>query len=174
MGTPLPTSLRNLALGDLDHELGRTRRTLERVPDEHLGWQPHEKSWPLGTLAAHIANLPRWSGRILERDEFDLATIAPPDPSQRPGSRDDLLRGFDAAVADLRAGLDAADDHALSARWTLRQGERVVMTIPRAAAIRTICISHMIHHRGQLTVYLRQVGAAVPALYGPSADETGF
>jgi uncharacterized damage-inducible protein DinB len=169
MSTPLPTSIRNLALGDLDHELAQTRRTLERVPDDQLEWRPHERSWTLGTLAMHVANLPSWGARILEPDEFDIATILGPRPTAT--GRDELLRSFDERVAELHAALEVAGDARLAQRWTLRQGEQVRFTLPRAAALRTILVSHMIHHRGQLTIYLRQVGSTIPALYGPSADE---
>ena len=167
----MSNTIKHVALGDLENELAGTRRVLERVPDEHLGWKPHEKSFTLGELATHVTNLLYWQLGIVTSDEFDLATVPPPDPSQILKSRGALLERWDQNVAALRPALDAADDESLMRRWTLRKGEHVVMALPRVAALRTVGISHLIHHRAQLTVYLRQVGAPVPGLYGPSADE---
>lgn len=169
--TTAPSSLKQVAIGDLEHELGQTRRVLERVPDERFAWKPHPKSWSLGSLATHLANLPHWTVAVLAADSFDLATIPPPDPAGAPKSRDEVLRRFDDNVAEVRRALEAADDEALGRTWTLRKGEHVVMSMPRAAAIRAVGISHIIHHRGQMTVYLRLLDVPVPGLYGPSADE---
>lgn len=165
-------SLRQTALGDLEHEMAITRRVLERVPEERLSWKPHEKSWSLGGIAVHIANLPRWAVAILQADEFDLA--APLPRSAEPASREEVLARFDAAVAAVREALAGADDAALARPWTLRRGEQVVTTLPKAGALRTMVISHVIHHRGQLSVYLRLLDVPVPSIYGPSADEGGF
>lgn len=160
-----------LAIGDLEQELSQTRRILERVPEEHLDWRPHEKSWTLGELAQHIVNLPFWQTRIVEADEFDLATSPP--PSAGPRSREELLERFDRSATALRDAVARLDEQALGARWTLRQGDRVLIALPRAAVLRGMGISHLIHHRGQLTVYLRLLDTPVPGLYGPSADERG-
>ena len=170
MSTTTP-SIRRLALGDLEHEMAQTRRVLERVPDEHFDWKPHEKSMPLGRLAAHVANLPWLARAALQGDELDVATVPRPDPASAPKGRDDILAKFDAELANLSAALDAADDATLMQKWTLRNGERVVMSVPRAGAIRGMGISHLIHHRAQLTVYLRILDVPIPGLYGPSADE---
>lgn len=170
MSTTTP-SIRRLALADLEHEMAQTRRVLERVPDEHFDWKPHEKSSSLGKLAAHIANLPWLARAALRGDELDVATVPRPDPAAAPKNREEILAKFDAELAELSAALDAADDATLMQRWTLRNGERVVLTLPRMGAIRGMGISHVIHHRAQLTVYLRLLDVPVPGLYGPSADE---
>ncbi|HEU4453236.1 MAG TPA: DinB family protein [Longimicrobium sp.] len=168
------SQVRQLALGDFEHELAQTRRVLERVPDDRFDFKPHPKSFSIGHLATHLANLPFWLISILSDDEFDLATVPPTDPATLPTTRDAVLAKFDENVATVRAAFDAADDEALLRPWTLRKGEHVVMTVPRAAAIRTIGISHMVHHRGQMTLYLRLLDIPVPGIYGPSADEGNF
>ena len=171
MTQPSPT-LKNLAVGDLTHELSTTRRVLERLPDEHFGWKPHEKSMSLGGLAAHITNLVFWQRGILESDAFDFAS-APPRPQATPSSRDEILRAFDENAAALKAALEQTDEEALGRTWTLTRGEQVMMSRPKAAALRSMGLSHMIHHRGQLGVYLRLLDVPVPPMYGPTADERG-
>jgi uncharacterized damage-inducible protein DinB len=161
-------SLKTVALGDLEHELSQTRRVLERVPDEHLGWRPHPKSWPLGSLALHVATLPAWNTTTLTTEMHDLAGMGRNAP---PASRDEILATFDRSVAGLKAVWEAAGDAALGVPWTLRFGEREIFTLPRGAVLRS-GMSHLIHHRAQLTVYLRLLDVPVPGLYGPSADET--
>jgi uncharacterized damage-inducible protein DinB len=166
--SPAP-SLRALALGDLEHELRGTRAVLERLPEAQLGWKPHERSFPLGALAAHAANLPWWMLRILQDDAFDLAGPRP--NLEPPASVAEVLERFDRNAAALLEGLGEADDARLAARWELRRGGEVVAATPRHAALRGFGISHLVHHRGQLTVYLRVLEVPVPGLYGPSADE---
>jgi uncharacterized damage-inducible protein DinB len=165
------SSLKSLVIGDLDDELAATRRLLERIPEKHLGWRPHERSMSLGGLAIHLANLPFWQHGLLRDDGFDLAALPP--PLAEPASRDEVLQRFDANVAALSEATAQADDAALGRTWTLRHGERVITTLPKAIALRRIGISHMIHHRGQLTVYLRLLDVPLPPLYGPTADESG-
>lgn len=157
------------AFGDLDAELSSTRRILERVPDEHLGWKPHEKSMSLGDLAAHIANLVYWTTAIAGRDEYDLASG--PAKQESPKSAADIVDSFDRNAASLKQATAPLGPAELGATWTFRNGEQVIMAMPRAAAIRTMGISHIAHHRGQLSVYLRLLDVPVPGLYGPSADE---
>lgn len=170
MPNPSP---KHLAAGDLDDELTRTRRLLERVPEEYLGWKPHGRSWSLGALAMHLANLPLWQTAILRRDEFDMAGLPPPGPE--PSTCAAILDAFDEHAAALRQAFDELNDSALTAPWTLRRGDEVLLQRPRAAMLRSIGISHMIHHRGQLTVYLRLLDVPLPAIYGPTADEqAGF
>lgn len=166
--TATAPSLKQLALGDLNHELGLTRKLLERVPGAHLDWKPHEKSMSLGGLALHVATIPYWLIRILEADFFDMATATRNPP---PGSAQEILDAFDDRVANARRALDAADDAALVRPWQLRRGEQVMQTMPRLAVIRAMVISHMIHHRAQLGVYLRMLDVPLPPIYGPSADE---
>lgn len=164
------TSIKQLALGDVDHEIATTRRLLERVPDEHLGWKPHEKSMTLGGLASHLASLLAWQIGMVEEDGFDVG-VAPPPRTAGPLSRDEVLRSFDENAAALRSALDAARDDSLSEPWTLRKGDHVIFTQPRLAAIRGMGMSHVIHHRGQLSVYLRLLDVPLPPIYGPTADE---
>jgi uncharacterized damage-inducible protein DinB len=161
-------SLKQLALGDINHELGTTRKLLERVPEAHLDWKPHEKSMTLGGLALHVATIPFWLTRVLGADHFDLATATRNPP---PTSVQEILDAFEDRVAAMRPALDAADDAALTQPWQLRRGEQVLQTMPRLAVIRTMALSHMIHHRAQLSVYLRLLDVPLPAMYGPSADE---
>lgn len=163
--------LKQIAFGDLDHELAATRRMLEALPADQLDWRPHEKSWSLGSLALHVANLVSWSQAVLREPEFDFAT-APPNRSE-PESTQAILEEFEASAERLREALRALPEEALFQPWTLRNGEHVILTLPRFAVLRNTILSHIIHHRGQLSVYLRQLDLPVPGLYGPSADEAG-
>jgi uncharacterized damage-inducible protein DinB len=157
------------AFADLDLELAGTRRVLERVPEEHWGWKPHDRSMTLARKSTHLVEVLRLAESIVRADSFDLAQ----EHIDEPATRDDLLRLFDERADALRAGVDAVAPAAWSEPWRLTRGEQVLRTIPRAAALRFAGINHLLHHRGQLTVYLRLLGAPVPGLYGPSADERG-
>jgi uncharacterized damage-inducible protein DinB len=163
-------ALKDALLADYDHEMGTTRKLLERVDDARLGWKPHEKSMSLGGLATHLGNIPTWGTLMLTTASFDLAD-APPNLEPR-ASRDDILRHFDDARAKTRALMDKTDAEYL-APWLLKRGGQELFAVPRITAFRTWVIHHMIHHRGQLSVYLRLTGAAVPSIYGPSGDEGG-
>jgi uncharacterized damage-inducible protein DinB len=166
-------SLKQDALGDLEQELGTTRRVLERLPEEHFGWKPHEKSMSLGRLASHVVELVHWKTMVLQGDELDLGDV--PNPAREvPARTEDLLRTFDANVATLEEALEQADESSPRGTWTLRHGSRVLLSMPRVAVIRLICLNHLINHRGQLCLYLRLLNVPVPAIYGPSADEPGF
>jgi uncharacterized damage-inducible protein DinB len=169
---PSRPTVAQLALGDFEHELATTRRVLERVPDAHWDYKPHPRSMSLGQLAAHLANIPRWGSLTLGGAEFDFGAPAP--PRTLPATRDAVLAEFDAHAAEARAGLAGADDARLGGTYTVRNGERVVMALPRAAMLRGMVLSHMVHHRGQLSVYLRLLDVPVPSIYGPSADEGGM
>jgi uncharacterized damage-inducible protein DinB len=161
-------ALKDALLAEYDHEMGTTRKLLERLPDDKLAWQPHPKSMSLAGLATHLSNLPNWGGIILNDVSFDLAN-APP-PLQPKGSRAEILAAFDAAAQQTRARLDKTDAE-LTAPWSLTRGGQEVFTLPRAAAFRTFVLYHLVHHRGQLSVYLRLHDVPLPAIYGPSADE---
>lgn len=154
-------------LPEFDLEMANTRKILAAVPDAALDWTPHPKSMTLGALATHIVNLAHWMRITAESDGLDLATNPPSTPF---ASRDALLAAFDAGVPAARAALAGCADAQMMAPWTLRAGPRVVFTLPRAAVIRTSVLSHMIHHRGQLSVYLRLQDVALPEIYGPTAD----
>jgi uncharacterized damage-inducible protein DinB len=155
-------------LAEFDHEMGATRRLLERVPDEKLSWKPHDKSRSLGALATHLTALPDWGGTILNDACFDLAAGLP--AAREKTSRAELLAAFDQATKQTRVFLDKTDAE-LVAPWSLKRGGHEVFTMPRASAFRTFVLYHTVHHRGQLSVYLRLNDVPVPAMYGPSADE---
>lgn len=162
--------LRTLALGDLPHELTNTRKVLERIPFGRDDWSPHPKSFSVRKLGLHCANLPFWGSQILKADFYDFKAPQPPAPPV-PATSADLLAHFDRNVRDMTTAMDGASDAQLLATWTLRSGDAVMSQMPRAAAIRTFMVNHLIHHRGQLTVYLRLLDVKVPGLYGASADE---
>jgi uncharacterized damage-inducible protein DinB len=152
---------------ELEQESQATRRVLERVPSDHLQWRPHPKSMSLGQLAMHIANVP---GNIVEisRGSFDVKTAI---PRPEASSTAEILERFDQSLARAQTILRSMNDTELSSPWRMMKGDRELWSIPRGAFLRTVLLNHWYHHRGQLTVYLRQTGASVPAVYGDSADE---
>jgi hypothetical protein len=157
---------------EFDHEMQLTRTMLERVPVEHADWTPHPKSTPLGRLAVHVSTLPRMAVYGLTQDEMDIAPpggggyVVPP-----LTSRADLLATFDELVRAAREAMTTASDESLQDRWSLKAGGNALVTMPRMAVLRTMFLNHIIHHRGQLSVYLRLLDVPLPRLYGPSADE---
>jgi uncharacterized damage-inducible protein DinB len=164
----------DLFLSELDREAQRSRRALEQVPDGKAEWKPHDRSMAFGPLVQMIAAMPSWFGLMIRQDELD---IAPKDgPQHRPApmtTSAELVAGLDKAVADARAAFQQTSDEHLLTPWRLLAAGNVVMEAPRHVMIRD-AINHMAHHRGQMTVYLRLMGATVPALYGPSADDQRF
>ena len=162
-------------LPEFDQEMATTRKTLERVPEEKFDWKPHEKSTTLGSLATHLANLPSWVGHTIDKEELDTAPPGQPPLRIEPArTRDEVLAAFDRNVAAARAALAGASDERLLGPWTLLQGGNKVLTLPRATVLRSFVMSHSIHHRAQLGVYLRLNDIPVPSVYGPSADESPF
>ena len=155
-----------------EQETASTRRALERVPPESLDWRPHEKSYSMGELASHIANLPIWTRMTLHQDELDLATLGGPLPAYP--TKEAILEAFDRNVGDALDAIRSTPEAAWPATWSLTNAGTVIFAVPRIAAMRSFIMNHSIHHRGQLTVYLRQCGAPVPQLYGPTADEPDF
>jgi uncharacterized damage-inducible protein DinB len=165
-------SLSASLLPEFDHETTNLRAVLERVPEAQLGWKPHARSMSLGGLATHLANTLSWGERVLCGSEFDLAPAGQPAPKmQELRSRTEILAQFDANRASARKALAEASDAALLEPWSLLAGGKKLFTIPRASCLRGFVFNHMIHHRGQMTVYLRMLDVPLPALYGPSADE---
>ncbi len=156
---------------ELEQEAATTRRVLERVPDDRLGWRPHPKSLTLGQLAMHVATLPGTIADVSTWKAFDV-TLEIPRPSA--SSTQELLEKLDRSVADAKTLLRTMDDAALASPWIMVAGDREVARVTRGALLRSILLNHWYHHRGQLTVYLRQTGALVPAIYGASADENPF
>ena len=160
-----------LLLQDYDLEIANTRRTLERVPEGKSDWKPHERSMPLGKLAMHCATLPLFGSYILQDDAMDMANSQRPRTSLEFVSRADCLRQFESSAAACRAALGAASDEALAAPWRFSFGESLISNYARSLSFRVMCFNHLVHHTAQLGVYLRLNDIAVPALYGPSADE---
>lgn len=168
-------SLSEMLLPEFEHEMASTRRTLERVPEDKFDWKPHEKSMPLGGLATHLANIPSWVGHTIEKDALDVAPPGEPPLRMQPAtSRAEVLQQFDQNVAAARAALAGASDEELLKPWTLLSGGKTVLSMPRVAVLRGFVLNHNIHHRAQLGVYLRLNDVPVPAIYGPSADESAF
>ena len=158
-------------LPEFDHEMGNTRKLLERIPDDKAVWKPHPKSRTLGQLAIHLAFLPVWINSIMEKAEFDLGS--PNDGGfKRPEfvSGDALLSFFDGNVANAREAISGRSDREMLVQWTFRNGDQILFSFPRTAALRSFVMNHSIHHRGQLTVYLRLIDIPLPELYGSTAD----
>lgn len=158
-------------LREFEQEAQVTRVVLERVPGDQLGWRPHEKSMTLGQLAFHIATVPGAIAELSTRPAFDVKTVVPRPEATRV---EEILAAHDESVATVGRVLGGMEDAALAGPWRMVDGEREVMTITRGDLLRSVMLNHWYHHRGQLTVYLRQVGVPVPAVYGPSADENPF
>lgn len=170
-GTP-NVSIRASLLPELDQELEKTRKTLERVPEDRFAWKPHERSFSMGELANHISRLLWWGRETMKTESLDLAPEgreidAPP----VAGTSEALLAAFDEGARSFREAVAEASDEAFAFPWSLFRGGQPLLTLPRGAVLRNLILNHLIHHRGQLTVYLRMTGASVPALYGPSGDE---
>jgi len=159
-------------LPEWDHEMANTRKTLERVPEDKLGWKPHERSWPMGGLATHLANSPTWADHTLTQSELNITPPGAPPYKQEPAkSRKELLEMFDKNVAKARAAIaESSDEHFLKL-WTLLKGGQKILSMPRIAVLRSLVMNHNVHHRAQLGVYLRLNDVSVPAIYGPLADE---
>jgi uncharacterized damage-inducible protein DinB len=163
-------TIAELLLPEVDQEMATTRRVLERVADEKLGWKPHDKSWSMGDLASHIVNMIKWTDATMNMTEFDMATVPPEQMNPTAASRAQLLEWFDATAAAARAAL-AKPDADYFQSWTLKHGGQAIFTMPRYTCIRSFFINHVVHHRAQLSVYLRLNDIPVPSMYGPSADE---
>ena len=164
-------AIRDALLPEFDHEMANTRKCLERIPDDRLAWRPHAKSWTFLSIGTHLAKLPLWGATIAGTEAVDMPAGAGPGWAAECHSRADILAMFDANAAAARAGIAGLDDAAMMTPWTFHYNGRVVMQMPRVAALRTLLFSHMIHHRGQFTMYLRLNDVPMPGLYGPSADE---
>ena len=161
--------IRSVLLAEFDHEMAVTRRLLERCPAQ-FDWTPHPRSYTLGGLATHLARLPRWGEWILAKDGYDMVIDhAPQAPNHDALAQ--VLETFDQSVGTVRGHLTAQSDAELAAPWVLRRNGEKVMTLPRMSAFKTFVVNHTIHHRGQLSVYLRLLEVPLPAIYGPTADE---
>jgi uncharacterized damage-inducible protein DinB len=161
--------VRDTLLPDFDHEMALTRRVLERVPDAALAWRPHERSFDLGGLANHLAQIPRLGQTILLRESYDLSDTTGW-RGDGPFSRAAILEAFDRHVAEVRRELLERSDAELMAPWKLTRDGQLVMSLPRIVAFRNFLLHHAIHHRGQMTVYLQMQGVPLPPMYGATAD----
>ena len=162
----------DFSLPEFEHEMLTTRALLSRVPEARAEWRPHPKSRPLGELAQHVANLVGFAELIVRQTERDVAPPgAPPVVSVPFTTSAALLASFDANVVSARAAIAGVTDAELMVPWSLKRGGVPFFTLPRAAALRSFLLSHLIHHRGQLSVYLRLLDVPLPPVYGPTADE---
>ncbi len=155
---------------ELKQEAATTRRVLERVPEPHFAWKPHEKSMSLGQLAMHIASLPRGIAELLR----DPVTEVPNVPLVMPTSVAEILAALESSVAFATERLSSWGDEGLAVKWQMQRNGQTLLELPRAAMVRSVMLNHSYHHRGQLTVYLRMLDVAVPSVYGPTADEKVF
>ncbi len=162
-------TLNEQLIAEIKVEAATTRKLLERVPVEKNSWKPHEKSMALGNLAAHVAELPGWVTGTLTTAEMDFAKR-----EYKPfiaEKNEDLVNFFDNKVNEAIAALENASQEEWGKTWTLRSGDHIIFTMPKPAVIRSFALSHMYHHRGQLSVYLRLLDIPIPGMYGPSADD---
>jgi len=164
--------IKDALLREFDQEMANTRKVLERCPEDKFGWKPHAKSFSMASLATHLANMTGWTVATIAKDSFDISPPgAPPYKEEPVATRKELLERFDKNTANAHTAIAGATDDQFMASWSLLAGGQPIFTMPRIACIRTMVLNHIIHHRGQLTVYLRLNDVAVPAIYGPSADE---
>lgn len=160
-------SISQSLLPEFDHEMATTRRVIERVPEDKFGWKPHERSMAMGHLASHIAEMSNWAVAGLKQDSLDLDNYKPWSATTTA----DLLATFDKNAAAAREAIASSDDATYMKSWSLTKGGKELMSMPKIAVVRTFVMNHVIHHRGQLSVYLRENNVPVPSIYGPSADE---
>lgn len=160
-------------LSQLDSEVERSKRALLQFPEDRYEWTPHEKSMKFGYLSEMVATMPSWIAMMVTQDELDVAPATPQHKSEPMHTRAELLAALEKSAAQARAALEGATDELLDTPWKLLAHGQVVSEAPRFEMIRD-AFTHLAHHRGQMTVYLRLVGATVPALYGPSADDKRF
>jgi uncharacterized damage-inducible protein DinB len=160
----------DIFLPEFDQEMKTTRSLLERVPLEKGTWAPHTRSTTLAGLATHICNLAAFGVRIVNEDGVNFAKPNRATAAKAPLTRDELLATFDENAAAARAAIQTLTEDQLTTSWTLQSGDHVIFTLPRAAVLRTMLMSHVIHHRGQLSVYLRLLDVPLPSIYGPTAD----
>lgn len=156
-------------IAEMQQEAQVTRTCLERIPAEKFDWKPHEKSMSFGALASHIAEMFGWTPPTMEKAELDFAQMDY--KPFEPKTSDDLLEFFDKNVAEAIDTLKSSSDERFMETWTMKNGEKTYFTLPKIAVMRGFVLSHIIHHRGQLSVYLRLNDISVPSIYGPSADE---
>jgi uncharacterized damage-inducible protein DinB len=156
-------------LPEFDQEMANTRKVLERVPEDKLGWKPHVKSFTMGRLATHVATLPSWVNMTMAHDKLD---VSQPFKAPQPTTNKELLDIFDKAAMEARAIIASSEDNTFLQPWSLMNGSIELFTMPKIAVLRSFVMNHLIHHRAQLCVYLRLNDLPLPGLYGPTADES--
>jgi uncharacterized damage-inducible protein DinB len=167
----MPTMV-ELLLPEFDAEIASTRKVLAAVPEEKFGWRPHAKSFTMQALAGHVAELPSWTSDVLRRERFDVDGAHPPEnASFKPASAQRMLERFEEWAAKARADLAGVTEESMQQEWVMTWDGYEIVRMPRYQAIRKWSLNHMVHHRGQLGVYLRLNEVKVPGVYGPSADE---
>jgi uncharacterized damage-inducible protein DinB len=159
-------SIAETLLPELDQEMASTRKLLERVPSEKGSWKPHPKSFQLSHLAQLVATMPGWLTNMVREKELDLAKS----PGYSDQTTEALVATFDRLVGEAREAISRTSDEDFAVSWSLRHGDRELWTAPRRVVVRST-INHLVHHRGQLTVYLRLLDVPIPSMYGPTADE---
>ena len=157
-------------LQELEQEAQTTRRVLERVPDNKLGWRPHPKARTLGELALHVATVPGGVAEVAVQSQAQAPEFKDPSPK----SASELIPALDQSIARAKGLLGGMNDAKLTETWRLMRGDRELIAVPRVGFLRSIMLNHWYHHRGQLSMYLRELGVPVPSIYGPSADENPF
>ncbi len=162
--------LADTIVAELDQEAQTTKRVLERIPEDKLGWRPHPRSFSLGQLAMHIASVPGGIAAAMVPDTMEVPSFAQAEAK----SRQEILDTFSKSMATAKDTLKGMDDARLGSTWSLVRNGKAVMTMPRIAVVRSIMLNHVYHHRGQLSVYLRMLDVPLPSIYGPSADENPF
>jgi uncharacterized damage-inducible protein DinB len=165
-------SINDALIQELQRESKTTRKMFERLPDDAFDWKPHDKSMTLGRLAAHVAEMLLWIPATIKHDELDFSKYEYTPPPV--GNRAELVEYFDSKLAEALDVLSAAKEESWMQPWTLRNGEEVYFTLPKIGVMRGMVFNHIIHHRGQLSVYMRLRDVPLPAMYGPSADEKAF
>jgi len=162
-------NIANSLIAELENEAQTTRKVLERIPADKFGWKPHEKSMEFGRLATHVAEMHGWTKPTVEQPELDFAKMDY--KPFEPKTTAELVEHFEKNLAEALETLKGASDDLWHEPWSLRNGEQIYFTMPKIAVMRSMVLNHIVHHRGQLSVYLRLNDIPVPSLYGPSADE---
>jgi uncharacterized damage-inducible protein DinB len=160
-------TISEMLLPEFDQEIANTRKILDCVPEDKFTWKPHDKSMALGRLASHVADIPQWAVRVIEVDKLEMAPGAKPFVAE---TKAELLEALDKHAGAARKAIAGASDEHLANIWTFVFAGHTLFAIPRTAALRSMMMSHIIHHRGQLGVYLRLNDVPIPGMYGPSAD----
>lgn len=161
--------LNTALIAELKQEAAKTQKMVECVPMDKPDWKPHEKSMSLGRLTMHMIDMHNWITVTIKQDELDFAK--PYDSPKFPATNKELKEVLDKNVETALKTLDNVTDEELKKPWTLRNGEHVYFTLPKKVVLRDMCFNHIVHHRGQLSVYLRLLNVPIPGMYGPSADE---